>query len=642
MNILTYRLTLLVLSVFLSTSVSLFSQNSEAVNCGNTTSTKTLDFYKNIKPQLKKYEDDFLASKSAKGTVPYQVLNAIPVKAYIVRNSDGSGGLDMNDLNHAISNLNEIYKDAYLEFFLCDGVQYIDDDNLCHFKKGNEKDIIESNYVPGLLNLYFTDYIENESSEAICGYSDNVGRNDFVVMRNSCATNASSLPHEIGHFFSLLHTHGADNNGTTELVDGSNCDTDGDGICDTPADPTLSYSSVDDSCNYTGSAIDANGDAYHPDTRNMMSYSRKECRQYFSEQQLARMYAFYMTTKSYLSCPSFNANIAVNESETCDDYLTVNFESLNDNVTDWQWDIDGDGVIDYNTQNPSHTFETGIYDVILTVSNKSRTISKKFVNFIKVGTFTDLLDEDFEEFNLLDQHGWTSRDVTGHGYNWYTNYGNTQSNETGPINYYKKSESELNTYIYAEASGASAGDITELISPCIDVKYQNSELEFSYHMYGKDVGELHVDIKTDTGYNLDVIPPFIGSQQNTPEEDFKTKTIDLSAYANQTIKVRFRAVRGSGWKGDIAIDNILVKTIHTAISDNIYNVYPNPIREGLLYIKNNDLDTVSTYIVTNLVGQPFLSGTITESPIDLSKLSSGTYLLTLTNGKNRVVKKIIK
>jgi hypothetical protein len=446
----------------------------------------------------------------------------------------------------------------------------------------------------------------------------------------------------MGHFFSLLHTHGPNNNGTTtELVNGSNCDTDGDGICDTPADPALSYTNVDEDCNYIGSATDANGDTYNPDTKNMMSYSRKECRQYFTEQQLARMYAFYMTTKSYLSCPSFNANISVNESETCDNLLTVNFESKNDNALEWHWDIDGDGIIDYHTQNPSHTYESGIYDVILTLSNKSGTIHKKFVNFIKVGTFTDLLDEDFENFNLLDKHGWTSNDVTGNGYYWYTNYGNTLSNDTGPVNY-KKSEGEFNTYMYAEASGATSGDVTELISPCIDVKYQNSELEFSYHMFGKDVGELHVDIKTDTGYILDVIAPIIGGQQNTPEDDFNTKIIDLSGYANQTIKVRFRAIRGSGWRGDIAIDNILVKTIHTAISDDIYKVYPNPMHDGLLYVKNNDLENVSTYTISNLVGQPFVSGTVTDSPIDFSNLSSGTYLLTLSNGKTRVVKKIVK
>lgn len=642
MNILTYRINVLVISMFLSMSACLFSQNKDEVNCGNITSSNSIAFYENIKPQLIKYENEFFASKSARGTVPTNIVNSIPVKAYIIRNSDGSGGLSMAELNDAISNLNSVYNDAFLEFFLCDGVEYIDDDKLCHFKRGDEKSLTETNYVPGLLNLYFTDYIENDSNQSICGYSDNVGRNDIVVMKNSCATNSSSLAHELGHFFSLLHTHGADNDKmTTELVDGRNCDTDGDGICDTPADPRLKSSTVDSSCNYTGTETDANGDAFNPDTNNMMSYSRKECRIHFSEQQLARMYAFYMTTKSYLSCPSFNADIAVNESETCEESLTVNFESICDNMTEWQWDVDGDGIVDYTSKNPSHTFEAGIYDVMLTVSNKSKTIRKKFTNFINVGTHKDLLDENFEDFNMLDKHGWTSKDVSGNGYHWYSNIGDTQSRETGPSNY-KNSESNLNTYIYAEASGAQPGDVTEFISPCIDVNYQNSELEFSYHMFGKNIGELHVDIKTDSGYVNDVIEPLYGSQQNYQDDNFITKTVNLASYANQTIKVRFRAVRGTSWQGDIAIDNILVKTIYAAITDDFYKVYPNPIKGDLLYVKNYDVENVSTFTITSLVGQPFLSGTLTNNPIDFSILSSGTYLLTFTNGKSRVVRKIIK
>ena len=158
----------------------------------------------------------------------------------------------------------------------------------------------------------------------------------------------------------------------------------------------------------------------------------------------------------------------------------------------------------------------------------------------------------------------------------------------------------------------------------------------------KALGELHVDIKTDSGYINDVIDPLYGSQQNHQSDDFITKSVNLSSYANETIKVRFRAVRGSSWKGDIAIDNILVKTIHTAITDNIYKAYPNPIKGDLLYVKNNDFENISTFTITSLVGQPFLSGALTNNPIDFSGLSSGTYLLTITNGRSRVVKKIIK
>ena len=643
MNIFTNRLNLLFFSIFLSMSAYVFSQNNLEVDCGNITSSKSIEFYKSIKPQLKKFENDFFSMKSARGTtVVTNTVNSIPVKVYIIRNSDGSGGLSADSLNHAISNLNTTYEGAYLEFFICDGIEYIDDDSFINFKRGDEKNITETNYVPGLINMYFTDNLQNESNESICGYSDNVGRNDTVVLKSSCAVNGSSLPHELGHFFSLLHTHGADNNDlTTELVDGSNCDTNGDGICDTPADPKLKSTTVDSSCDYIGSETDANGDFFRPDANNIMSYSRKECRKFFTEQQLARMYAFYMTTKNYLSCPSFNADIAVNESETCEDSLTVNFESLSENLTNWQWDVDGDGITDYVTKNPTHTFESGIYDVILTVSNKSKTIRKKFNNFIKVGTYTNILNLNFEDFNILEKHGWTSKDISGHGYHWYSNFGNTQSNETGPTSY-KNVENSLNTYIYAEASGAQEGDVTAFISPCLDVNYQNSELEFSYHMFGQDIGELHVDIITQTGFINDIIDPLIGNQQANQEDDFLTKTVDLSTYANETIKIRFRAVRGSGWKGDIAIDNILFKTISAPISDDIYKVYPNPVKGDILYVKNIDLETVSTYHISNMVGQPFLSGTLTNNSINFSNLPSGAYLLTLTNGKRSVLKKIIK
>ncbi|MFV9551543.1 T9SS type A sorting domain-containing protein [Algibacter sp. PT7-4] len=622
-------------------STLLFSQNSKEAICGNTTSPKSIEFYNSLKPQLEAFKNNFYAAKLAsKGTIPTSVINSIPVKVYIVRNSDGSGGLNANELNDTFNNLNSIYKEAFLEFFICDGVEYINDDALCSFKKGNESNFIENNYVPGLINMYFINNIKNESNESICGYSDNVGRNDMVFMNNDCALNGSSLPHEIGHFFSLLHTHGPDNN-STELVDGSNCDTDGDGICDTPADPGLSYTTVDKACNYTGTKTDAHGDTYTPDTSNIMSYSRKECRTFFSEEQLARMYAFYMTSKSYLACPSFNANIAVNENETCEESLTVNFESISDNISTWQWDVNNDGIIDYTTKNPTHTFKSGIYDITLTVSKKNKTIKKTYKNFIKVGTHTNKLDEDFENFNLLDNHGWTSKDLSGNGYNWYSNFGDTQSKETGPSNY-KNAQNHLNTYMYAEASGAQQGDVATFTSPCINVNYQNSELEFSYHMFGKNIGELHVDIKTDSGFINDVIEPLYGNQQNNQNDNFITTTVNLSSYTNQTIQIRFRAVRGSSWKGDIAIDNVFLNTIHTPITNVRYTIYPNPIKNNLLYIMDNDEDTTSSYMITNLVGQPFLSGTVTSNPIDLSHLSSGTYLLILNQGKSRVMKKIIK
>src|SRR5690606_38105765 len=321
--------------------------------------------------------------------------------------------------------LNTTYANAYLQFYLSDEVNYIDNDHLNHFNKTREAALISSYYTSGVLNIYFFESVENENNINICGYTNNVGKLDVIILQNSCVTNSSTLSHEVGHFFSLVHTHGPQNEGlTTELVNGSNCDTDGDGICDTPADPTLSNLNVDNFCEYTGNETDANGQRFSPDTKNMMSYSIKGCRSYFSSQQVARMYAFYKTAKSYLASNSFNANIISDVKQTCDNNLTVQFSNNSLDATSWKWDVDSDGIIDYTTQSPTHTFEKGVYDVTLTISNKTKTVTKTFYNHIKVGTLkTAPFSESFEDLETANDTGWTSTDVTGNGYNWFLNTG---------------------------------------------------------------------------------------------------------------------------------------------------------------------------------------------------------------------------
>lgn len=636
MNILIKKISYLTFTIFLLFSYILHAQNTTALNCGTKTTPQSLEYINSLKPKMEKYERAFMLKKSNKGT-SVKVINSIPIKAHIIRSSKGTGGLSVSELNNAISNLNAIFANAYMEFFLCDGINYINDDALCYYKKSDENDLIERNNVPNLINIYITDYVENASHESICGYSNNTKGNDFIVIKTSCMTNNSSLAHELGHFFSLMHTHGP-NDTTTELVNGNNCDTDGDGICDTPADPKLSSDTINNFCEYTGNLTDENGDHYNPLTNNMMSYSLKGCRTVFTPQQLARIYAYYLTTKNYFSCPSFNTDISVNNSQTCEESLTVNFSNTCLNATQWEWDINSDGIIDYTTQNPVHTYQKGVYDVTLKVSNKSKTITKTYSNFIKVGTPSGYLNESFEQVEILGDHGWTAIETSGNGFSWLLNSGETPSKNTGPIN----NEKPKNTYIYAEASNGKPGDITEFISPCIDVINENTQLSFSYHMFGVDIGELHVDIKTDSGYVYDVINPLYGNKQDNQNEAFITQVIDLASYTNQTVKVCFRAIRGNGWYGDIAIDDVFVKTIDTSITDNhIIKVYPNPISETL-YIKANHQNEITNYSISNVFGQVFLSGIATNTPIDVSHLPSGTFLLTVSNATSTVVKKIVK
>ena len=288
------------------------SQNSSEAICGTVTTSETLDYFNELKPQLKNYEAAFMSSKKTQKNSKSISKNYIPIKAHIIRSSNGDGGMDTSELENAITNLNTTFGNAFMEFFLCDGINYINNDSFYHFKSNQEQSLVDANNVSGVINIYFTETIENASNENVCGYTYNKKNYDVIVMQNGCAGNDSSLAHELGHYLSLIHTHGADNTCMTkELVNGNNCSSDGDQICDTPADPKLTMQNINSFCRYIGTETDSNGDSYAPDTKNIMSYSMKGCRSHFSEQQLTRMYAYFMTTKSYLACGGENSETKI-------------------------------------------------------------------------------------------------------------------------------------------------------------------------------------------------------------------------------------------------------------------------------------------------------------------------------------------
>ncbi|MEC3907391.1 zinc-dependent metalloprotease [Tamlana sp. 2201CG12-4] len=290
----TFSFIFILISSLLSFSMS--AQNLENLGCETIMTSESIEYYKTIKPKLKTFEEHFIQHIYAKKHKSSQIKHKIPIKINVIRNSDGTGGIDTQDIEQAIQDLNVAYGGAYMNFYLWQTIDYIDNDLYVNFKKGDEINLTKTNYTPGLINIYFTNHIENASGTSICGYSKNDVKDGshIIIMKNSCTTNGSSLTHEMGHVFSLLHTHGPNNTETTtELVDRSNCDTTGDGICDTPADPKLSSNTINNFCEYIGKAVDANGDTYSPDTKNIMSYSRKACRTHFSQQQLARMYAYF-------------------------------------------------------------------------------------------------------------------------------------------------------------------------------------------------------------------------------------------------------------------------------------------------------------------------------------------------------------
>ena len=251
---------------------------------------------------------------------PPVVKRIIPIVAHIVRRSNGTGGLSTTDLNSSIARANAFYNFFQFKLTVCE-IRYIDSDAIFNNTFSSNSDNNETanasfnvlnvttRNVARKLNIYFV-----PNSNTSWAWSPNTNnQKQHILMRNLQARNSTTLSHEIGHWFDLLHTHGSSNS-PNELVDGSNCNTAGDFVCDTAADPNLS-GQVNSNCAYTGNDVDANGDNFTPDPRNLMSYAPTSCRKRFSWGQIFRMQAALLGMQSdrgYTFLPCLNVTPTVN------------------------------------------------------------------------------------------------------------------------------------------------------------------------------------------------------------------------------------------------------------------------------------------------------------------------------------------
>ncbi|MDX5346165.1 MAG: choice-of-anchor J domain-containing protein [Hymenobacteraceae bacterium] len=216
--------------------------------------------------------------------------------------------------------------------------------------------------------------------------------------------------------------------------------------------------------------------------------------------------------------------------------------------------------------------------------------------------------------------GWTMEPATG--YRWQVDNSTTSSSSTGP-----DSDHTLGTsagkYVYTEASSGSNGDSTLLISPCINLSSLASpSLDFWYHMYGSTMGELHVDVWNGSSWDRGVFS-LIGQQQTDETDPWKKAIVDLSAYAGDVIKVRFRGIRSTSFYGDMAVDDI--KIYQKPAVDAALISFLSPLTEGcysaneqvVVNLFNSGIQPISNVPVT-------LNVTGAATPAPLTATYTGT------------------
>lgn len=207
---------------------------------------------------------------------------------------------------------------------------------------------------------------------------------------------------------------------------------------------------------------------------------------------------------------------------------------------------------------PYNFSNSGNYDVtVYTGYNLDQVLSNDtLVGNVNNPTVNPPSTQDFDSWAFGGppyQDGWLDG---GAARSWSVDANGTPSGSTGPQ---FDHTTGFGNYMYCETSGPAVGTEYHLVSTCINLAaIPCPKMRFWYHMFGALMGELHVDVSTDDGQTwvLDVTPFLDGEQQTSNAAPWLSREVNLSQFAGQVIRVRFRGISGGSFTSDMAIDDV--------------------------------------------------------------------------------------
>jgi hypothetical protein len=224
-------------------------------------------------------EQDYL--RDVQGITSYnhqQDCFTINVYIHIVRRSNGTGGLTTSEVDNSLLLLTNDFLLHQIHFIEQDR-GFIDNDTYYNFSDIHFNSIVqEFNHTNAIDIIFLPSSISYGRASGIPG---------TALVLGGAFAETSVLSHEMGHCLGLYHTHSGrgcfDFVNCVEAIDGSNCNSCGDLVCDTPADPCLS-GNVNSNCEYTGP------DDFNPDVDNILSYAPPSCLDQLTIGQIERVY----------------------------------------------------------------------------------------------------------------------------------------------------------------------------------------------------------------------------------------------------------------------------------------------------------------------------------------------------------------
>lgn len=268
--------------------------------------------------------------------------------------------------------------------------------------------------------------------------------------------------------------------------------------------------------------------------------------------------------------------------------------------------------------------------------------------------------EDFETFTNCSSaptcknttcplsNGWANAaNNSSDDIDWRVKSGSTQTANTGPLTD-KNPGQTFGKYLYTEAS-TCFGMEAIMISPCIDLSTANQpHVEFWFHLYGAEMGELHVDLFVDGEWNYDVV----SSKKSDWSDKWWSDDLDLSPWAGKTVTLRWRGITGEGSTSDMALDDFYF--YDASVNREPYQaggieVYPNPTNSKVeINIEQIANDGGIEIRVLDLFGKVMLQkeaeaiGGSLRTEVDLGDMSPALYLLEVRNASSRWTTRILK
>lgn len=373
--------------------------------------SKMISFEKNLNNQSELQSNKSLVSLPPSGSI------TIPVVIYVVHDGTAITNISDAQVNNQLIALNNYFLTTGLKFCLATkagnitpipttnpsdtqntaGIIHINNPTLSNHTSTSQQALV--NTADALitkekyLKIWIVKSIDGTNS-GILGYSMFPNTSpifDGIVMRYDVFGNGNNnmfpnynlgkvLVHEVGHYLGLYHTF----EGSCSTTN-SNCQLDGDRVCDTPTVASPNFNCITDinSCSELPSVFD--------DVTNYMDYTDNNCQDHFSAGQIERMInVLTLARNTFLNsdniiytgtCGSSNllsANITTNNFSPCTSAtVPVSFSALTAKTYSWNFGDSFSTASNPNTsstQNASHKFISATnspYTVTLTVTNST-------------------------------------------------------------------------------------------------------------------------------------------------------------------------------------------------------------------------------------------------------------------------------